>query len=266
MDRENSLLQASGILWNEWQQGSVIPSLPEQCRPRTRAEGYQVQAQIESRSASPLFGWKIAATSAAGQRHINVAGPIAGRLLRERVHPSGSQLSLAQNRMAVAEPEFAFRMRRDIPPRPLPYSAAEVLAATASLHPAIEVPDSRFADFTAVGEEQLLADNACAHEFVLGEASSLDWRSIDLSQHRVMGQVSGESRSYSREGSGAAVLGNPVDALVWLVNELSSLGIILHADQVVTTGACTVPFEVLPGDRVVADFGPLGTVWATFTE
>lgn len=266
MDRGKALLQAAEILWSEWQQGSVIPYLPDDCRPSTRAEGYQVQAAIEARSAGPLFGWKIAATSPAGQRHINVAGPIAGRLLRERVHASGSPLSLAHNRMAVAEPEFAFRMRRDIPPRKLPYSAGEVLAATASLHPAIEVPDSRFADFTAVGEAQLLADNACAHDFILGDASPHDWRTIDLSQHRVRGQVSGESRSYAREGSGAAVLGNPIDALVWLANELSSLGITLHADQVVTTGACTPPLEVLPGDQVVADFGQLGTVSVTFTD
>src|SRR5205085_1394022 len=135
---------------------------------------------------------------------------------------------------------FAFRIGRDIPPRQRPYSAAEVLAATASLHPVIEVPDSRFVDFTAAGEAQLIADNACAHDFILGEPSPSGWRTIDLSQHPVRGQVSGVARSYSRDGSGAAVLGNPLDALVWIVNELSSLGITLRSDQVVTTGACTV--------------------------
>ncbi|VTU18944.1 2-hydroxyhexa-2,4-dienoate hydratase [Variovorax sp. PBL-H6] len=266
MDRGNALLQASEILWNEWQHGTVIPSLSGDCRPSTRAEGYQVQAAIEARSAGPLFGWKIAATSPAGQRHINVKGPIAGRLLRERVHASGSRLSLARNRMAVAEPEFAFRMRCDLPPKGLPYSKEEVLAATASLHPAIEVPDSRFVDFTIVGEAQLIADNACAHDFILGDPAPNDWRTMDLSQHQVRGQVSGAARSYLREGSGAAVLGNPLDALVWLVNELSSLGITLHSGQVVTTGACTVPLEVLPGDTVVAGFGPCGTVFASFSD
>jgi 2-keto-4-pentenoate hydratase len=266
MDRLQALVPAGEILWTAWQQGTVIPSLPADCRPLTRAEGYQVQSAIEARSTGPLFGWKIAATSPAGQRHINVAGPIAGRLLRERVHPVGSRLSLARNRMAVAEPEFAFRMGRDLPPRRLPYTATEVLAATASLHPAIEVPDSRFADFTAVGEAQIIADNACAHDFVLGDPAPQHWRSIDLSQHLVRGQVSGAARSYSREGSGAAVLGNPIDALVWLVNELSSIGITLRSDQVVTTGACTVPLEVMPGDQVLADFGQLGTVSVSFTD
>lgn len=266
MDRGDSPLPASEILWAEWQQGTVIPSLPDDCRPRTRLEGYQVQAAIEKHSASPLFGWKIAATSPAGQRHINVAGPIAGRLLRERAYHSGYRLSLARNRMAVAEPEFAFRMRCDLPPRQLHYSRSDVFAAVASLHPAIEVPDSRFLDFTVAGEAQLLADNACAHDFILGEASPDTWRSIDLSQHPVRGQVVGDSRSYSHTGSGAAVLGHPIEALVWLVNELSSLGITLRADQVVTTGACTVPLAVLPGDHVLADFGHLGAVSVTFTD
>ncbi|KLN52803.1 2-keto-4-pentenoate hydratase [Variovorax paradoxus] len=264
MARSQALVRAGELLWNARQQGMVIESLPQDLRPLTRVEGYQIQSTIEARSSDPLFGWKVAATSLAGQQHINVTGPIAGRLLRECAHPSGSQLSLARNRMAVAEPEFAFRMGQDLLPKRQAYSAAEVLAATASLHPAIEVPDSRFADFTKAGEAQIIADNACAHEFVLGAPAPQSWRTTDLSVHRVNAQVSGLTRSYSRDGSGAAVLGNPLDALVWLVNELSSLGITLHCDQVVTTGACTVPLEVKAGDQVVACFGEFGAVSASF--
>jgi 2-keto-4-pentenoate hydratase len=266
MARSKALARASEILWGAWQQGTVIESLPAELRPVTRAEGYRVQAAIEARSSGPLLGWKIAATSPAGQHHIQVDGPIAGRLLRERAHPSGSLLSLAGNRMAVAEPEFAFRMGHDIRPRSQPYSLDEVVAAIAHLHPSIEVPDSRFAEFTSAGEAQLIADNACAHEFVLGDAAPQVWRDADLSAHRVQGCVSGTTRSYERDGSGAAVLGSPLVALVWLVNELSSLGIALQRDQVVTTGACTVPLEVQAGDHVIADFGALGAVSVNFSE
>lgn len=265
MDRSEALLRAGDILWSAWQQGAVIAGLPDDCRPITRAEGYRVQAAIEARSAGPLFGWKIAATSPAGQRHINVDGPIAGRLLRERAHPSGSRLSLARNRMAVAEPEFAFRMGCDLLPRPLAYSVEEVMAAIAALHPAIEVPDSRFAEFTSAGEAQIIADNACAHEFVLGDAAPPRWRDADLSRHRVHSRVSGAARRYARDGSGAAVLGSPLVALAWLVNELSALGIALCRDQVVTTGACTVPLEVEAEDQAVVDFGELGTVSVSFS-
>jgi 2-keto-4-pentenoate hydratase len=265
MARSQALARAGDLLWDAWQKRAVIDTLPPECRPKTRVEGYRVQSAIEARSSGPLFGWKVAATSVAGQRHIQVSGPIAGRLLRERAHPSGSRLSLAGNRMAVAEPEFAFRMGRDLAPKPQPYSLDEVMAAVADLHPAIEVPDSRFAVFTSAGEAQILADNACAHEFVLGDAAPQAWRQIDLSKYQVHGRVRGVSRSYAREGSGAAVLGSPLVALVWLVNELSSLGITLQAGQVVTTGACTVPLEVQAGDHVIADFGELGAVTVSFS-
>jgi 2-keto-4-pentenoate hydratase len=163
--------------------------------------------------------------------------------------------------MRVAEPEFAFALSRDLFPRSSPYGVEEVLAAVASLHPAIEVPDSRFEDFATAGAAQLIADNACANFFVLGPAATADWRRLDLVQHRVLAEVTGR---YTREGKGANVLGDPRVALAWLVNELSTLGITTQAGQVVTTGTCMVPLEVAAGDRVRADFGVLGAVEARF--
>src|SRR6185503_15117939 len=99
-----------------------------------------------------------------------------GRILEETLIADGGVASMAGNDMRVAEPEFAFRMRSDLPPRPNLYSVAEVLDAVDTLHPAIEIPDSRFADFIRAGEAQIIADNACAHLFVLGKATSADWR------------------------------------------------------------------------------------------
>jgi 2-keto-4-pentenoate hydratase len=249
---------ASDLLWEHWQAGTRMDALPERLRPSTRDEGYAIQARLEPRSRHALFGWKIAATSRAGQAHIAVDGPLAGRLLHERVRGNGGAVSLGRH-MRVAEAEFAFRMARDLPPRALPYTVPEVLDAVATLHPAIEVPDSRYEDFTTVGAPQLIADNACAHYFVLGDAAPDEWRAIDLVQHRVTGHVESGAQ---REGIGANVLGDPRVALAWLVNELSGLNLTLRAGEVVTTGTCLVPLEVAPGDRVVADFGRLGAVGA----
>ena len=250
--------RASDLLWNYWHQGKRLAEIPEDVRPRTREEGYAVQALLEERSASPLFGWKIAATSIAGQKHINVTGPLAGRLLREKVFAPGAELPFGVNHMKVGEAEFAFRMGRDLPPRPQPYSVDEVLAAVETLHPAIEVPDSRFDDFTIVGAPSLIADNACAHQFVLGPATKSDWRALDLVEHRAIGTVG----DLTREGKGANVLGDPRVALAWLANELSGLGITLKTGEVVTTGTCLVPLPIAPGVEMHADFGALGTVSA----
>src|SRR5690349_23199609 len=101
-------------------------------RPATRADGYSVQARLETRSASPVFGWKIAATSAAGQAHINVDGPLAGRILQERLVEVDATVPFGANHMKVAELEFAFRLGRTLPPGPT-YGIEQVLAAVASL-------------------------------------------------------------------------------------------------------------------------------------
>ncbi len=252
---------ASDLIWRLWEAGEVIPRLPGDLTPETRADGYAIQSGLSLRTAKGLVGWKIAATSKAGQSHIGVDGPLAGRLLAERTVSSGGTLSFRGNRMRVAEPEFAFRAGRDLGPRPTPYTVDEVMAAMDALIPAIEVPDSRFTDFAKVGGPQLIADNACAHQFVLGEPAACDWRSLDLASYRVHATVKGR---YERDGIGANVLGDPRLALAWLVNELSGLGLTLTRGQVVTTGTCMVPLEIQAGDHVHADFGVLGRVEVLF--
>lgn len=250
-------MTAADLLWDCWQQGRRVAALPEAVRPRTRAEGYAIQQEFERRSGRPLLGWKIAATSVAGQKHINVDGPLAGRLLAERAFESGASLPFGANHMRVAEAEFAFRIGRTLEPREQAYDVTDVLDAVGTLHPAIEVPDSRYDDFTIVGAPQLIADNACAHLFVLGPATTAAWRDLDLVDHAVTGTIAGKA---THHGKGANVLGDPRIALTWLANELSGLGLALQAGQVVTTGTCIVPLPIEPGDRVEMDFGVLGKV------
>src|SRR5215468_7052588 len=164
---KDQIAAASRTLHGHWRAGTKLKALDPSERPRERKEAYAIQAEIEK--TGKLFGWKIAATSEAGQKHINVAGPMAGRILAETVIPDGGTAPMAGNEMRV-----------DLPARTTPYTMQQVLDAVDTLHPAIEIPDSRFADFVAAGEAQLIADNACAHRFVLGEATSADWRARDL--------------------------------------------------------------------------------------
>jgi len=260
MRAPDQLASASGILREHWREGRKLSALPPDLRPRDRIEGYAIQAEIESQSDQPLFGWKIAATSEAGQHHINVAGPMAGRILAETVLPAGGTAAMFGNAMRVAEPEFAFRLGEDLLPRATPYELGEVLAAVDTLHPAIEIPDSRFSDFVSAGEAQLIADNACAHLFVLGTPASADWRSRDLIEERPRITLRGETFI----GHGRNVLGDPLIALAWLGNELRGLGVPLRAGQVVTTGTCHPPLPIDSGAVMEADFGDLGQVSVRF--
>ena len=254
---QDQMHAACALLYRHWSEGTQLETLPPDLRPKDRAEAYQVQACIEGYTSQSLYGWKIAATSINGQRHIGVDGPLAGRILAERVIPNDGVFVLGRNLMRVAELEFAFRMGQDLAPRETPYSQDEVLASVASLHPAIELPDSRFAHFETAGLAQLVADNACAHRFVLGPPAPQDWRALDLAAHPGQAFRNGE---LAETGIGANVLGDPRIALTWLVNELSRFGYALKKDQVVITGTCVKPMPIAVGDRVAGDFGELGGI------
>jgi 2-keto-4-pentenoate hydratase len=242
-----------------WQQKRQLAtpdnSLPQ---PTDRAQGYAAQKALFEATGESAMGWKIAATSIAGQQHIGVSGPLAGRLLTSRCLKPGASISLTHNLMRVMEPEFAFRIGRDVLANsPLALTTEEVMSHVQDLHLAIEIPDSRWQDFVHIGEAMLLADFACANQLVLGEAVSYPWRDLDLSQHAVQVLKQGVVQA---QGSGANVLGDPRKALAWLANELLSHGMHLRQGDTVITGTCVVPVVLNTGDDVLADFGVFGTL------
>lgn len=253
--------EAADILWSAWRSSRRLDSLPEHCRPGSVDEGYAVQDALAAAHGGEVIGWKIAATSTAGQRHIGVTEPLGGRLFAAFCHRDGARLPAAGLHMRVAEAEFAFRLAADLVPRGRDYAMDEVMAAVGTLHLAIEVPDSRFDDFAHAGAPQLVADDACASLFVLGP-EAVGWRPLDLARHPVVGRKNG---AVVVEGSAANVLGDPRVALAWLANDRARRGDGLKAGQVVTTGTCIKPVSIAPGDDVVADFGSLGRVKVAFS-
>lgn len=237
-------------VWAAWTSGERLPTLPDP--PRDESAGMAAQDALRA-LAGESYGWKIAATSTAGQAHIRVPGPLPGPLFTRFRHEPGDVLPSHDLHMRVVEAEFAFRMGRDVGP------GDDVLAAVDALHLAVELPDSRFTDFAAVGPAQLLADCACASRFVLGPEVP-GWRELDLRTAGTALWVNGERAA---AGSGAAVLGDPRTALAWLAAELPRYGHRLRAGDVVTTGTTTPPPTIGPGDAIRADFGDLGSVSLT---
>jgi 2-keto-4-pentenoate hydratase len=252
--------EAAAILWDTWCRAARIDQLPARCRPRDRAEGYAIQAEVARLSGQRVAGWKIAATSTAGQRHIGVDGPLAGCLLSGRLVDPGATVDLEGNSMRVAEAEFAFRMAAPLPPRPAPYTIDEVADATASLHLAIEVPDSRYEDVAIVGAPQLIADTACACWAAIGPPVKADWRARDLAAHEVAAFRNGRPAG---DGRGENV-GGPLRALTWLANEIAAHAGGLRPGDVIMTGTCVPPVAIAPGDRVRMDFRDLGRIELRF--
>ena len=142
-----------------------------------------MQAHYEASERAALFGWKIAATSIAGQQHIHVDGPLAGRIVAERVVPAGGSFTLAGNQMLVCEGEFAFRMGRDLTAR-CALTPAEVKDAVddpASRHRSAQLALPPFRGKPAPRNSS--PTTPAPNNFMLGEAAPDTWRSLDLVRH-----------------------------------------------------------------------------------
>ena len=236
--------EAARLLYGAWRDKALIYELPETCRPQNTADGYQIQEVLVGLHGGSHAGYKIGATNKVAQKMFNVDAPFsAGEVI-----------------LHIIEAEFDFLMKEDLPPREGSYTQDEVMARVDSLIPAIEIPDSRYKNWSAVGIAQLIADNAIASILVLGEPAK-NWRDLNLANQSVAVRINGETVD---EGSGANVLGDPRNVMTWLANTLSARGTGLKAGQIITTGSAANVIKVKPGDTVVADFGDLGSAEVTF--
>jgi 2-keto-4-pentenoate hydratase len=246
-----------------------LSELPEAVRPKTPAEAYGVQDglidELLAHYGGSVIGYKIACTNVTAQRQLHVDAPFFGRLLSAFFYESSvgkpASVETGQFFMRVVEAEFAFEMARDLPPSATPRSPEEIADAVKGVIPGIEIVDSRFDEWTTIGAPSLIADNACNAAWVKGSLLT-DWRGIDLAKQTVTVTVNGK---VLRQGSGANVLGHPINALEWLVNSLSARGLGLKAGQYITTGVTTEVYMAERGDRITADFGPVGFVELMFT-
>ncbi len=246
--------RGGALLWQAWQEGRQIAALPDDCRPQTLEAAYAVQAGLARAAGLSLAGYKIGATNAQVQARFGVDAPFSGRLFADHVGASPLRVPAGAVNFHAIEAEFDFVMGAALPPRAQPYTRDEVRAAVASVHPAIEVPDSRYADWLSMRAEDLIADNAIGCLLCLGPAAEggLDH---DLAGQPVIVRVNGEVAS---EGAGSNVLGDPWNVMVWLANRLSARGETLEAGHVVTTGSAADVVQCQPGDTVTAAFGPIG--------
>ncbi len=237
-----------------------LAELPPDVRPQSLDAAYQVQSdlipQLLSHFGGQTIGYKIACTNEIAQRQLHVDHPFFGCLLSATTLDSPASIQSTEYFMRVMEAEFAFRMATDLPPTGTPYTREQVSEAVAGVMPGIEVVDSRFDSWTTIGTPSLIADNACHAAWIHGPLVTT-WRNIDLAAQKVRLIINGQLKD---EGSGAAVLGPPLNALTWLANALNAKGLGLKAGDNITTGVTTDIYLAGPGDQVTADFGPIGSV------
>jgi 2-keto-4-pentenoate hydratase len=206
-----------------------------------------------------LVGRKIGLTSKTVQMQLGVDQPDFGALFEDMGIPSGGTLNAAQVLQPRAEAEIALVLGQDISS---PAATAEqVASATSYAVAAIEIVDSRIADWKITFADTV-ADNGSSAFFVLGEEHK-SLAGLDLYTCGMALEVNGTVASV---GAGAACLGHPLNAAAWLVRTLSAAGESLRAGDIVLTGALGPMVRLNRGDHVVARIGGVGTVAFSYQD
>jgi len=240
------------------------PRIPETFQPADVAAGYAVQEEVVNRllekHGGHKVGYKVACTNKLAQELLGTDTPFYGRLLSPFVYQSPARLNAKNFSMRVIEAEFSFQVARDLPGEGAPYSRGSVADAVAAILPSIELVDTRYTVWTEVPLPSLISDNGCNSGWVRGKTVEA-WHNIDLASHEVRLLVNSTEKLI---GTGAAVLGHPLNSLVWLANTLCEQDKMLKTGDLVSTGVCTDIYLAESGDEIVADFGSLGTVEVAF--
>ncbi|MCC5578115.1 fumarylacetoacetate hydrolase family protein [Microtetraspora sp. AC03309] len=236
------------------------PCAPVRDLISTAADGYAVQ-EINTRRALAdgrrLVGRKIGITNPAVQRQFGIDQPDFGVLFADMWHPDGLPIPYGRFLQPRAEAEIALVIDADL--RGGPFTVADVMRAVEFVLPAIEIVDSRIADWD-ITLADTIADNASSGGFVLGNTpvalTGLDLKTATMSMTRNGQEVS--------TGSGAACLGHPLNAAVWLADTLGRTDFPLRAGDIVLTGALGPVVPVERADVFEARVEGVGSVTAVF--
>jgi 2-keto-4-pentenoate hydratase len=238
-----------------------IPGLPAECRPTSLEEAAAVRERLGVLIPEEKVGYLLGLTNEYMQRNFDTDSPYWAPILASNLRTSPADLRADDLLTMSLECEVAFRLARDLPARDGAYTPDEVAAAVATMHPSVEVVNAHLENWLEADLFSLMADNGTDGPLVLG-AGVADWQSIDRPAIPVTLTVDGTVRA---RGTGAKALGDPLTALTWCANALSARGTGLRAGEVINTGTCTEVHHASAGERVVADFGPLGAVHIHFT-
>ena len=232
-------------------------------RPASLDEGYRVQQLLNQRFAEAgrggIAGYKVGLTSEAIQIMYGSDRPISGVVFETGVHRSPARIALADYTHLGVEFELAVEIGSEFRPGDAPFDLKDARARVAACMPAFELIEDRHADHGDVDALSILTDNAWCAGVVLGPPRT-DWRSLNLADTPVSLRVNDGPPTPAVTG---AAMGNPLNSLVWLANQLASRGTTLEAGMIVMTGSTLATQFPAAGDRFVYEIEGLGAVEAT---
>jgi 2-keto-4-pentenoate hydratase len=204
-----------------------------------------------------LVGAKIGLTAKTVQKQLGVDQPDFGALFADMAIADGDDVAPGRLLQPKVEAEIAFVLRRT--PNAKALTTAELINSVDYALPAIEIVDSRIADWN-IRIVDTIADNASSGLFVLG-TTPVKLDALDLRLCGMVLEKNGEQVSF---GAGAACLGNPLHALGWLAAKMAEVGRPLKEGDIVLAGALGPMVAVKPGDKVEARIEGLGSVRVGF--
>lgn len=246
--------EAAQILASARREKRILQGLPESCHLANNDDALAAQRRIIELLGQPIGGWKAALPQP--------RGPFVAPLPRSVVLSTSPCAILLHDGAAKIEPEIAFVIGRDLPPREEPYVEAELRDAIARTHVVLELIGSRFTDPKAVPFPDNLAD--CIQNqalFVGPQVANGLGKKLDMFQMKI---TSPDAVVFEREVRHPN--GHPLVPLVWLANFLSGRGETLKAGQIVTTGSYAGIIEVPVNTPLTVGFGGVETLSVRFVQ
>lgn len=200
----------------------------------------------------PAGGWKVGARSPEAE-------PTCAPLAQSLIFLEGVSLPPGLLRLRGVEAEIGFKLAADLPPRTRPYEIAEMAGFIESVHPTLEIVESRYADWKQVAPLSVLADSNSNGALIIGLAIAAQSRD-GYSALNVSLKFNGAEKCVATGGNPAKDL---LRLLTWLANHCAVRGGGLRKGQVVTTGSHTGMLFAEPGTQVTGVFTGLGGVTVT---
>jgi 2-keto-4-pentenoate hydratase len=238
-------------------------SLPRDLVPTTAGDAYAIQDAghrlLSARGLGAPVGFKIGCTTPVMQAYLGIDTPCEGAVLSTRLHTGHGTFAPHGRRRLGVECEIAVRLGRELSGRP---DRAELAAAVASVHASIEVVEDRYVDYPALDTWTLVADDFFHAGLVVGPAV-LDLPPTELSSVAARMMIDDVEVG---SGVGSDILGDPLEALAWLVANRSERGEAVRAGDVVTLGSLVQTHWVTPGQRIRVENDRLGDVSLDIVE
>jgi 2-keto-4-pentenoate hydratase len=224
----------------------------------SESEACELQEAAQDALGFERRGYAVVGSSPATRGTLGLSKPIYSAIPASALFMNSKGLRLAPG-VIGAQCEFVFTMLRPYPDGNEAIDRASAADAVVGCQPAIGLVGRR-THHSYAGENAAIADFGLHVATLCGKfAEDVDFNELAKTEVNVF-----LFKETVFSGSAASIMGHPLEAIVWLARELARRGKRLEPDDIVTTGSCTTILQVLPGQHMAADFGPLGQVECIF--